>query len=135
MTGTRDGGRGTGGVEEAADAVRRELGSFAPRVAIVLGSGLGVVADAVREPRRVPYAKIPGFPAPGVPGHQGELVAGSVAGVPVLVRPSTRPPTRISTVPPVKSLVALGVTVAPVLPWPSARIQVATGLTLSEPRK
>ena len=86
MTGTRDGGRGTGGVEEAADAVRRELGSFAPRVAIVLGSGLGVVADAVGEPRRVPYARIPGFPTPGVLGHKGELVAGSLAGVPVLVQ-------------------------------------------------
>jgi len=66
--------------------VRRELGSFAPRVAIVLGSGLGVVADAVGEPRRVPYARIPGFPTPGVLGHKGELVAGSLAGVPVLVQ-------------------------------------------------
>jgi len=86
MSGTRDGGAGTGGVERATDAVRRELGGFAPRVAIVLGSGLGVLADALREPRRVPYARIPGFPEPGVAGHKGELVAGTLAGVPVLAQ-------------------------------------------------
>ena len=86
MTGTRDGGRETVGVEQAAKAVRRELGNIAPRVALVLGSGLGVLADALREPRRVPYARIPGFPEPGVAGHKGELVAGTLAGVSVLAQ-------------------------------------------------
>lgn len=70
----------------ATDAVRARLGSTAPRVAIVLGSGLGQLADAIAHPVRIPYADIPGFPATGVAGHKGELVAGTLEGVPVLVQ-------------------------------------------------
>jgi purine-nucleoside phosphorylase len=73
-------------VDQAVEAVRRELGGLAPRVAIVLGSGLGTVVEAILEPRHIPYAKIPGFPAPLVPGHKGELMAGALAGVPVLAQ-------------------------------------------------
>lgn len=73
-------------VEAAAEAVRARIGAAAPRVAIVLGSGLGQLADAVTQPVRIGYADIPGFPAPGVAGHKGELVAGSLEGVPVLVQ-------------------------------------------------
>jgi purine-nucleoside phosphorylase len=73
-------------IEAAAEAVRTRIGAGAPRVAIVLGSGLGQLADAVTQPVRIGYADIPGFPAPGVAGHKGELVAGSLEGVPVLVQ-------------------------------------------------
>ena len=73
-------------IEAAAEAVRARIGAAAPRVAIVLGSGLGHLADAVTQPVRIGYADIPGFPAPGVAGHKGELVAGVLAGVPVLVQ-------------------------------------------------
>ncbi|MFI5372805.1 MAG: purine-nucleoside phosphorylase, partial [Candidatus Eisenbacteria bacterium] len=73
-------------VEAAVQAVRTRLGDRKPRVAIVLGSGLGALADAVTEPVQVPYATIPGFPAPGVAGHKGELVAGTLEGVSVLVQ-------------------------------------------------
>jgi purine-nucleoside phosphorylase len=73
-------------IEAAAEAVRTRIGAAAPRVAIVLGSGLGQLADAVTQPVRIGYADIPGFPAPGVAGHKGELVAGSLEGVPVLVQ-------------------------------------------------
>ena len=73
-------------MEAATAAVRARLGSAAPRVAIVLGSGLGHLADAVSKPTRISYADIPGFPAPGVAGHKGELVAGTLEGVPVLVQ-------------------------------------------------
>lgn len=73
-------------IEAAAAAVRARIGTAAPRVAIVLGSGLGQLADAVTQPVRIGYADIPGFPAPGVAGHKGELVAGSLEGVPVLVQ-------------------------------------------------
>jgi purine-nucleoside phosphorylase len=73
-------------IEAATAAVRARLGSAAPRVAIVLGSGLGDLAAAVSKPTRIPYADIPGFPAPGVAGHKGELVAGTLEGVPVLVQ-------------------------------------------------
>ena len=73
-------------VAVAAEAVARRLGRSAPRVAVVLGSGLGQVADAVEEAVRIPYREIPGFPEPGAPGHKGELVGGRLAGVPVLVQ-------------------------------------------------
>ena len=73
-------------LETATAAVRGRLGSAAPRVAIVLGSGLGQLADAVAKPTRIRYADIPGFPAPGVAGHKGELVAGTLEGVPVLMQ-------------------------------------------------
>lgn len=73
-------------IEAATAAVRARLGSAAPRVAIVLGSGLGQLADAVTKPTRIPYVDIPGFPAPGVAGHKGELVAGTLEGVPVLMQ-------------------------------------------------
>jgi xanthosine phosphorylase len=59
------------------------LGS--PRVGIVLGSGLGAVADAVEDPIVVSYEELPGFPRPSVEGHAGRAVLGSIAGVPVCV--------------------------------------------------
>ena len=73
-------------VDAAASAVATRLGKLAPRVAIVLGSGLAGVADAVGAPVRIPYKDIPGFPEPGAPGHKGELVGGTLEGVPVLVQ-------------------------------------------------
>jgi purine-nucleoside phosphorylase len=54
-----------------------------PRVAIVLGSGLGDFAEQLEDAARVPYAKIPGFPRSSVPGHAGRLVVGQSGDVPV----------------------------------------------------
>jgi xanthosine phosphorylase len=59
------------------------LGS--PRVGIVLGSGLGAVADAVEDPLVVGYEDLPGFPRPTVSGHAGRAVLGSIGGVSVAV--------------------------------------------------
>jgi purine-nucleoside phosphorylase len=73
-------------VRAAADAVAKRLGKLQPHVAIVLGSGLAGVADAVAHPVRMSYQDIPGFPEPGAPGHKGELVGGTLEGVPVLVQ-------------------------------------------------
>lgn len=70
----------------AAAAIRPRLGAREPRVAIVLGSGLGGLADRVDAAVRIPYGEIPGFHQPTVQGHRGELVAGTLAGVPVLVQ-------------------------------------------------
>ncbi|MBV8218265.1 MAG: purine-nucleoside phosphorylase [Solirubrobacterales bacterium] len=56
-----------------------------PRVGVVLGSGLGAVADAVEDPVVVSYEELPGFPRPGVEGHAGRAVLGSIRGVPVAV--------------------------------------------------
>jgi purine-nucleoside phosphorylase len=74
------------GVEEAADTVGRWLGAHAPRLVITLGSGLSDIATALEGARRLPFAAVPGFPEPRVPGHRGELVAGTLAGTPVLVQ-------------------------------------------------
>src|SRR5437667_6611458 len=71
---------------KATEAVAQRLGKRKPRVAIVLGSGLGFLADEVADPIRIPYNTIPGFPEPGVAGHKGLLVGGTLAGVSVLVQ-------------------------------------------------
>jgi len=72
-------------VAEAAAFLRGKLGTLAPRMGIVLGSGLGTVAEAVSEPVVVPYVEIPHFPQSTVVGHSGRIVAGRLAGVPVVV--------------------------------------------------
>ena len=63
----------------------RGLGAITPRIGIVLGSGLGAVADAVQDRRSVPYRDLPGFPVGAVAGHAGQLHLGTLAGVPVAV--------------------------------------------------
>ena len=73
-------------VARAAEAVGAQLGGFKPRVAIVLGSGLGGLADKVEQAKRIPYSAIPGFHMPTVLGHKGELVAGTLRGVPVIMQ-------------------------------------------------
>lgn len=72
--------------EPAAAVLKQRLGSSRPRAAIVLGSGLGFLADEVRDATRIPYSDLPGFPQPGVEGHKGELVAGTLDGIPVVVQ-------------------------------------------------
>jgi purine-nucleoside phosphorylase len=74
-----------GQVNEAADFLRSKLGVLEPRIGIVLGSGLGAVAEAVAEPVFVPYEEIPHFPRSTVEGHSGRIVAGLLNGVPVIV--------------------------------------------------
>ncbi|MFZ3216422.1 MAG: purine-nucleoside phosphorylase [Candidatus Acidiferrales bacterium] len=54
-----------------------------PRVALVLGSGLGAFADELTDAARIPYEKIPGFPRATAIGHAGRLVIGKAAGVTV----------------------------------------------------
>jgi purine-nucleoside phosphorylase len=56
-----------------------------PVVGVILGSGLGDLAAAVEDRLEIPYAQIPGFPASAVVGHAGTLVAGTLAGVPLVV--------------------------------------------------
>ena len=72
-------------VTEGAELLRGRLGGLAPCVGIVLGSGLGAVADAVKSPVIVPYGEIPHFPQSTVEGHSGRIVAGLLGGVPVVV--------------------------------------------------
>lgn len=69
-------------MEEAAEAVRRRV-AFEPKLAVVLGSGLGALADHIEAVGVVPYAEIPHFPTSTVPGHAGRLVLGWLEGKPV----------------------------------------------------
>ena len=55
-----------------------------PKIALVLGSGLGAFADELTEATRIPYAKIPGFPQSTAIGHAGQLVIGKTEGVAVV---------------------------------------------------
>ena len=70
---------------EAAEFLRGKLGGLTPHIGIVLGSGLGAVADAVTSPVFIPYGTIPHFPQSTVEGHSGRIVAGLLGGVPVVV--------------------------------------------------
>ena len=72
-------------VKRSGEIVMAALAGRAPKIAIVLGSGLGGLADRVEQPVTVRYADLPGFPVLTVQGHAGALVAGLLSGVPVIV--------------------------------------------------
>jgi purine-nucleoside phosphorylase len=72
-------------MKEAASRLIETLNGLAPKIALVLGSGLGGLVDEVEQAVRIPYADLPGFPKSGVTGHAGQVVAGHLAGTPVLM--------------------------------------------------
>jgi purine-nucleoside phosphorylase len=84
--GKQDGSALVRQVDVAAEAVRQRLGDRRPKVAVVLGSGLGFLADQIGSAVRIPYSDIPGFPSTTVIGHGAELVAGQLAGKQVIVQ-------------------------------------------------
>ena len=63
----------------------KELNGFKPEVALIVGSGLGGVTDALTKPVTIPYSEIPGFPQPRVAGHAGKLFAGELGGKRLLI--------------------------------------------------
>lgn len=67
------------------DYIIERLEGMAPRIALVLGSGLGGLVEAIENPIRFSYEDLDGFPQSGVTGHAGELIAGMLGGKPVLV--------------------------------------------------
>jgi purine-nucleoside phosphorylase len=69
------------------DAVRRirETTDVAPRVGVVLGSGLGGLADELVAPVEIPYSEIPGWPVSTAAGHVGKLALGTLGGEPIAV--------------------------------------------------
>ena len=69
---------------EAAAVINDRTG-LRPRVGVVLGSGLGAVAEAVADPTTIDYGELPGFPRPDVAGHGGKAVIGRIGDVPVAV--------------------------------------------------
>ena len=69
----------------SADFIRKRLGGFAPKVAMILGSGLGYLGDEVENPIVIPYGQIPHFKASTAPGHKGQFAFGLLEGKPVAV--------------------------------------------------
>lgn len=67
----------------ASSVITARARGFRPRVGIILGSGLGGLADRLADPVTIPYADLPDFPQPEVHGHAGSLVLGRLSGVPV----------------------------------------------------
>ena len=63
----------------------KRLGARAPKTAIILGSSLGALAEAVADPLVIPYTELPGFPMPKISGHAGKLFVGHLGGKDVAV--------------------------------------------------
>jgi purine-nucleoside phosphorylase len=70
-------------VQSAASATRA-ITTLQPDIAIVLGSGLGPLAEQIENPTIIPYGDLPGFPVSTAPGHQGRAVLGTLEGRNVL---------------------------------------------------
>lgn len=71
-------------VATATEMIQQRLGNLRPKIAIILGSGLGGLGDQVKDAVKIAYKDLPGFPILGVVGHAGELIAGKLNGVPVI---------------------------------------------------
>jgi len=72
-------------VRLSAEKIRAAAGGLAPKLALILGSGLGGLAAKVESPVVLPYGSLPGFPQLTVAGHAGQLILGLLNGVPVIV--------------------------------------------------
>ncbi len=70
-------------IRESAKAVNRHT-EIRPRVAVILGTGLGGLADELEAESIIPYSEIPGFPVPTVESHSGRLLLGHLSGQPVV---------------------------------------------------
>ncbi len=70
-------------IQKAANFVSQKI-TVRPQAGLILGSGLGVLADEIEKPVKIKYKDIPGFPESTVEGHAGQLVIGELQGLPVL---------------------------------------------------
>ncbi len=69
----------------SVDILAERLEGRVPKLAIVLGSGLGGLVDELENAVRVPYSQLPEFPESGVTGHSGDVVAGNLGGRQVII--------------------------------------------------
>jgi len=69
--------------QPAVDYIRSRRPGFVPKVGVILGSGLGDLADKINDSIAISYSEIPGFPKSTVHGHKGQMVLGFLEGVPV----------------------------------------------------
>jgi purine-nucleoside phosphorylase len=65
--------------DRAADCIRKQT-RIVPKVAVILGSGIGSIAESVESPAVIPFVDIPGWPVSTVEGHAGKLILGTLAG-------------------------------------------------------
>ncbi|MBB3965140.1 purine-nucleoside phosphorylase [Rhizobium metallidurans] len=72
-------------MQAALDLLKARLGGLSPRYGVILGSGLGSLVAELKDAVRIAYQDIPGFPVSAVSGHAGEVVAGTLGGVPVVM--------------------------------------------------
>ena len=70
--------------DEAAKYIKEKIGNIKPKIAIVLGSGLGVLSEEIENKITIKYQDIPNFPVSTVAGHAGELLVGKLGGIPVI---------------------------------------------------
>jgi purine-nucleoside phosphorylase len=77
---------GAAAARQAAEYIRQRIGPDwpTPVAGIVLGSGLGGLADRIEDAVRIPFSHVPGFPNATVAGHAGQLLAGMLGGRPVV---------------------------------------------------
>jgi len=72
-------------IKESKDFLENKLAGFKPEIALIVGSGLGGVTDALSKPVTISYTEIPGFPQPRVAGHAGKLLAAELGGKRLLI--------------------------------------------------
>ena len=71
-------------IKDAASRVLERIGGLKPELGIVLGSGLGQLADSIENQIVIPYGTIPGFPVSTATGHKGNFIVGTLAGKTVI---------------------------------------------------
>ena len=69
---------------ESADYIKGRLQGFSPAYLLILGSGLGVLAEQIEKPVYIPYSEIPHFKTSTAPSHAGRFVCGELGGKPVM---------------------------------------------------
>ncbi|WNB93654.1 purine-nucleoside phosphorylase [Bacillus sp. NEB1478] len=74
----------TNQLQTSAEFIQSKL-TTTPKIGLILGSGLGILADEIQNPTVIPYSDIPEFPVSTVEGHAGQLVIGELAGKQVVV--------------------------------------------------
>lgn len=100
-------------VENSRDFLLTRLGNLKPKIAVILGSGLGNLADKVEQSLRFSYTDLPGFPLLTVAGHAGEVVAGRLNNIDVIMLKGrqhfyeTRDPYPLKTM--IRAMKAIGV--------------------------
>ena len=67
-------------IHAASDALVERMEGRKPQIGIVLGSGLGMLADQIEDPLVIPYSELPGFPVSTAIGHKGNFIVGTLGG-------------------------------------------------------